>query len=352
MIRVSAPARRWGQCACHFVAADRAAGEVRNRDDAPERWAQLILAIVLPLLAMVGLTVTPLLDGLGSSRINVAVPGILALCAMSTAFTGQGIATGFDRRYGVLRFLSTTPLGRTGLIAGKVLAVLVVLFLQVIVVGGGGVACWAGGPEPAGWLPGLALLVLGAASLTALGLLVAGTVRPEATLAITNLLWILLGALGGIVIPEPNGSPALAQAVVRHRLSGALGQALRDAFLYGSVNVAAGVLSCCSGRQLPAAQQPVGSSGIEKTVSTASRPSRIASRFTSPRLPVTVDKTGQAAGRVVPDRPNRAGGDRRGRPADRFGARLFHLAALHGRLARGTPPKWESTASSNSATGS
>ena len=95
---------------------------------------QLILAVVLPLLAMVGLTVTPLLDGFGASRINVAVPGILALCAMSTAFTGQGISTGFDRRYGVLRFLSTTPLGRTGLIAGKVLAVLAVLSLQVLVV--------------------------------------------------------------------------------------------------------------------------------------------------------------------------------------------------------------------------
>ena len=95
---------------------------------------QLILAVVLPLLAMVGLTVTPLLDGFGASRINVAVPGILALCAMSTAFTGQGISTGFDRRYGVLRFLSTTPLGRTGLIAGKVLAVLAVLALQVLVV--------------------------------------------------------------------------------------------------------------------------------------------------------------------------------------------------------------------------
>ena len=121
---------------------------------------QLILAIVLPLLAMVGLTVTPLLDGLGSSRINVAVPGILALCAMSTAFTGQGIATGFDRRYGVLRFLSTTPLGRTGLIAGKILAVLAVLFLQVLVVTA--VALMLGWqPNPAGWLPGMAILVLG-----------------------------------------------------------------------------------------------------------------------------------------------------------------------------------------------
>lgn len=201
---------------------------------------QLILAVVLPLLALVGLTVTPLLDGLGGSRVDVAVPGILALCAMSTAFTGQGISTGFDRRYGVLRFLSTTPLGRTGLIAGKVLAVLAVLVLQVLVVGAVALALgWR--PSPAGWLPGLALLVLGAAAFTALGLLVAGTVRPEATLAITNLLWILLGALGGIVIPSER-LPGLAQAVVHYLPSGALGQALRDAFLHGSLNGGAALI--------------------------------------------------------------------------------------------------------------
>jgi ABC-2 type transport system permease protein len=112
-----------------------------------------------------------------------------------------------------------------------------VLFLQVLIVTA--VALLLGWqPNPAGWLPGLAILVLGAAAFTALGLLVAGTVRPEATLAITNLLWILLGALGGIVIPAER-IPALAQAVVHFLPSGALGQALRDAFLYGSVNGAA-----------------------------------------------------------------------------------------------------------------
>lgn len=195
---------------------------------------QLILAVVLPLLALVGLTVTPFLDGLGPSRVNVAVPGILALCAMSTAFTGQGIATGFDRRYGVLRFLSTTPLGRGGLIAGKVLSVLVVLCLQVVVVSAVAFALgWQ--PVAAGWLPGLVLLVLGAAAFTSLGLLVAGTVRPEATLAITNLLWILLGAMGGIVIPADR-LPALAQSIVHFLPSGALGESLRDAFLHGALN--------------------------------------------------------------------------------------------------------------------
>ncbi|MGN6441483.1 MAG: ABC transporter permease [Arthrobacter sp.] len=201
---------------------------------------QLILAIVLPLLALVGLTVTPFLDGMGSSRINVAVPGILALCAMSTAFTGQGIATGFDRRYGVLRFLSTTPLGRGGLIAGKVLSVLAVLCIQVVVVGLVALALgWQ--PTAAGWLPGLALLALGAAAFTALGLLVAGTVRPEATLAITNLLWILLGAMGGIVIPAER-LPAAAQAVVHFLPSGALGESMRAAFLGGAVNGGAALI--------------------------------------------------------------------------------------------------------------
>jgi ABC-2 type transport system permease protein len=195
---------------------------------------QLILAIVLPLMALVGLTVTPLLDGLGGSRVDVAVPGILALCAMSTAFTGQGISTGFDRRYGVLRFLSTTPLGRAGLIAGKILAVLAVLLLQVLVVGAVAfVLGWQ--PTTAGWVPALGLLILGAAAFTALGLLVAGTVRPEATLAITNLLWILLGALGGIVIPAER-LPGPAQGLVHFLPSGALGEALRDAFLAGSLN--------------------------------------------------------------------------------------------------------------------
>ena len=201
---------------------------------------QLILAVVLPLLALVGLTVTPFLDGFGASRINVAVPGILALCAMSTAFTGQGIATGFDRRYGVLRFLSTTPLGREGLIAGKVLAVLAVLCLQVAVVA---LVAFPLGwqPSASGWLPGLSLLALGAVAFTALGLLVAGTVRPEATLAITNLLWILLGALGGIVIPAER-LPALAQEVVHYLPSGALGEAMREAFLHGSLNGGAALI--------------------------------------------------------------------------------------------------------------
>ncbi|MCC9174695.1 MULTISPECIES: ABC transporter permease [unclassified Arthrobacter] len=198
---------------------------------------QLILAVVLPLLAMVALVVTPLLDGYGTSRINMAAPGIFALCAMSTAFTGQGIATGFDRRYGVLRYLSTTPLGRTGLIAGKVIAVLAVLVIQVVLVS---VAALLFGwqPELSGLLPAAVQLVLGAVAFTALGLLVAGTVRPEATLAITNLLWILLAAAGGIIIPVGN-LPHVLQPFIEVLPSAALGDALRSALIDSQFNISA-----------------------------------------------------------------------------------------------------------------
>lgn len=190
---------------------------------------QLVLMVVMPLLGLIALVATPLLDGMGHPRVAIAAPGILALCALSTAFTGQGIATGFDRRYGVLRFMSTTPLGRGGLIAGKVIAVLVSLALQVVLIST--VAAFMGWRPPlAGVLLGIPLLILGAAAFTALGLLIAGTVRPEATLAITNLGWILFAAVGGIVLPVGKFSSAL-DGFVQWLPSGALGNLLRAALI-------------------------------------------------------------------------------------------------------------------------
>lgn len=201
---------------------------------------QLVLAVVLPLLALFGLTFTHILDGIAEHRIDAATPGVLALCVMSTAFTGQGISTGFDRRYGVLRFLATTPLGRAGLIFGKALAVLAVLVVQIVLIGG--VALLMGWrPEPAGIPLGAVLLILGAAAFTSLGLLIAGTVRPEATLAITNLVWILLAAGGGILIPG-NRLPGALSDVVAVLPSSALGDALREALINGSMNVGASLI--------------------------------------------------------------------------------------------------------------
>lgn len=192
---------------------------------------QLLLTLVLPALALVGLATTDVLDLGPGERVDVAAPGVLALAVMSTAFSGQAIGTGFDRRYGVLRLLGTTPLGRGGLLAGRVLAVGLVEVLQVGVLGG--LALALGWRPDLGGVPAAAALVLGTVAFTALGLLLAGTLRAEAVLAAANLVWVLLLAGGGVLVPSDRmGGWGEVAALLP---SGALGDALRAALLDGAV---------------------------------------------------------------------------------------------------------------------
>lgn len=191
---------------------------------------QFLVSIILPLMAMLALTYSPFPD-LDEPRIDVVAPGVLALAVVSIAFTGQAIATAFDRRYGVLRLLGITPLGRGGLIVGKALAVLFFYGLQVLVLGGVALALgWR--PLPAGLLPLAVTLVLGVLCFVALALLVAGTMRAEAVLAVANLLWVVFLGLG-LIIPTttlPEGVGAVAAWVP----SGLLGDAAREAAIDGS----------------------------------------------------------------------------------------------------------------------
>ena len=95
---------------------------------------QLLLAVVIPLIVLVG--------GIAAARhfdltfshspVDTLTPGMLALAVMSTSFTSLAIATGFERRYGVLKRLGSSPLPRSGLLAGKVGALLVVEALQLV----------------------------------------------------------------------------------------------------------------------------------------------------------------------------------------------------------------------------
>ncbi|MGZ4630191.1 ABC transporter permease [Oryzihumus sp.] len=196
---------------------------------------QLLVALVLPALALVGLALAHSPSLGPGRRIDVAVPGVLALAVISTAFTGQAIQTGFDRRYGVLRLLGVTPLGRGGLLAAKSVAVLAVELLQFVVIGGLGLALgWH--PSWVGLLPALVVALLGTWAFVALALLLAGTVRAEGVLAIANLVWVVLLALGGVIIPrseQPAGLSHLAAVLP----SSALADGLRDAFLHGLAGI-------------------------------------------------------------------------------------------------------------------
>jgi ABC-2 type transport system permease protein len=199
---------------------------------------QLLLALVIPVLVLVGgVRAAERFDlGLDHPPIDVLAPGVLALAVMSTSFTSVAIATGFERRYGLIKRLGASPLPRHGLLLGKVGAVLLVQLLQLVVLAAVAVAMgWR--PETGAWWAALLLLLLGTAAFTSLGLLVAGTLRAEATLAAANLIYLLLMTGGAVVLPASTYGNLGDVAVWLP--SGALGEGMRSALLDGHADVSA-----------------------------------------------------------------------------------------------------------------
>ena len=194
---------------------------------------QLLLTLFIPITLLVGLTVLPIVD-LDGPRVDSVVPGVVGLAVISTAFTGQAIAVGFDRRYGALKRLGATPLPRWGIVGGKSAAVLVVVTMQAVVLGVIGVALgWR--PSIGGLLLGAVVLAVGTVTFGALGLLLGGSLRAEIVLALANIIWFVLLGIGGVVVPLaklPNGLATVATVLP----SGALVESLRDA-LVGRVDL-------------------------------------------------------------------------------------------------------------------
>ncbi|MCN9239649.1 ABC transporter permease [Streptomyces sp. RY43-2] len=192
---------------------------------------QLLLTVVIPTLLLVLFSSVDVVDTGSGKSVDFLAPGILALAVMSTAFTGQAIATGFERRYGVLKRLAASPLPRWGLMAAKTVSVLVTEVLQVVLLT---VIAFALGWSPQGNpLAVLLLLILGTAAFSGLGLLMAGTLKAEATLAAANLVFLLLLVGGGVVVPLDK-FPSGAEDVLGLLPISALSEGLRDVLQHGA----------------------------------------------------------------------------------------------------------------------
>jgi ABC-2 type transport system permease protein len=207
----------------------QAAHEVRLMLRNPE---QLLLTIVIPALMMVLFSGESLVATAGpGKRIDFYAPGLFGAAVLSTAFTGLAIGTGFERRYGVLKRMGATPLPRWGLIVAKALCVLCVEVIQIALLSAIALAM---GWQPHGDPLAVALLVvLATGTFAGLGMLMAGTLRAEATLGLANFVFLLLLAGGGVIIPLskfPSG--------VRHVLDAlpisALTNGLRDVLQHGA----------------------------------------------------------------------------------------------------------------------
>jgi ABC-2 type transport system permease protein len=185
----------------------------------------LLLTLGIPVGLLVFFSVVDVLPIKGDA-VDFLAPGTLALAVLSTAFANLSIATGFDRSYGVLKRLGTTPLGRPRLVAAKVLTTLVVLAIQAVVLVIAGLALgWRPHVDP---LPLVAAVVLATIAFTGLALLLAGRLPALLNLAAANALFIALLVLSGMVFPLEK-LPGGLRAVVRTLPSTALAEVLHGA---------------------------------------------------------------------------------------------------------------------------
>ncbi len=190
------------------------------------RGESLIVTMGIPLLFLI---LFSRLDIAGDeiSSIDFLVPGILALSIIATAMVSFSISTGFDRQYGVLKLLGGSPLTRTQLIGSKVIAICAIEVVQIALVIIIGVFLdWS----PAGgyWQAAIVMLV-GTVCFAGLGLWIAGTLRAEGTLALSNGLFVLVILIGGVVFPLDR-LPDVLTGASKAMPAAAFGDALRRAF--------------------------------------------------------------------------------------------------------------------------
>lgn len=165
------------------------------------RGENLLVTLAIPAGALLFFTLVDVLPTDGSDPVDFLLPGVLALAIIATGFVSLGIATAYERAYGVLKRLGATPLSRSGLVVAKVGSVAVVEAVQLVLLVGiaAGLLGWR--PDGTSWPLVVVGLVLGTATFAGLGLLLAGTLRADVVMALTNAIFLVLMLLGGLIVP-------------------------------------------------------------------------------------------------------------------------------------------------------
>ena len=216
----------------------RSAGAFRAQTAAEVRMTlrrgeSVLLTLGIPVLVLVFFSLVDVLPTppWADEPVDFLAPGVLALAVLSMAMVGTAIATGFERQYGVLKRLGTTPLGRPNLVAAKITSILAVEVVQVVVLVGVAVAI--------GWRPsvgGVVVSVLGVllatTAFTGIGLLMAGLWKAEVVLAGANGLYLVLLLVSGMIVPLGK-LPAPMRAFTRALPSTALAEVLQGALSPG-----------------------------------------------------------------------------------------------------------------------
>ncbi len=174
------------------------------------RGENVLVTLVIPVAVLLFFAGASLVPGTRAEVVRFLLPGAIALGIIANGLVSLGIATGYERSYGVLKRLGGSPLPRWGLLVAKLASVLILVVVQIGVLVAAAWFALEWRPAP-GWSPLLlgVAVILGTATFVALGLLLAGTLRAEMTLALANLLFLVFLMLGGIVLPFDQLPPIL-----------------------------------------------------------------------------------------------------------------------------------------------
>src|SRR5256886_2233686 len=196
------------------------------------RGESVLITLVVPVLLLIFFASLNIIPATTGKAVDFLLPGILALAVMAAGMVSLGIATAYERYYGVLKRLGSSPLPRSGLIIAKVISVLALELIQVFVLISVAVILYSWRPTGS---PPLTFLVLaiGTVTFSALGLAMAGALRAEVTLAGANGLYLLFLLLGGGILPLSH-LPAPLAAFAQILPAAALTQALQASLSGGA----------------------------------------------------------------------------------------------------------------------
>jgi ABC-2 type transport system permease protein len=213
------------------AAAALAAAELRVT---ARRGENVLVTMIIPSAVLLFFATAGVLPARAGRPVDFLLPGALALAIIAAGLVNLGIATAYERSYGVLKRLGGSPLPRWGLVAAKIAAVLVLEVLQI------GVLFFVAGivldwrlPAATSVVLFVAAVVLGTLAFAGLGLLMAGRLRAEATLALANGLFLVFLMIGGIVLPVDH-LPGPVAAVAQILPAAALADVFRAALGSGA----------------------------------------------------------------------------------------------------------------------
>jgi ABC-2 type transport system permease protein len=199
------------------------------------RFEAVLITMIVPVVLLVFFTLIGLAPDDYSRPVDFLLPSMLVLAVMSTGLVGLAIRTAYERSYGVLKRLGSTPLSRSNLLLAKINSVILVTLAQIIILIAIAALGFGWRPEGNLLLAGL-VLVIGTATFAGLGLLLAGVLRAETTLAAANTIYIFLLLFGGIIWPAdrlPGGIAIIGELLP----SAAFASALRSIMSSGDAPV-------------------------------------------------------------------------------------------------------------------